>query len=87
MKQTVWQNVFIQTPYSKLKTTFLYLPAVDSTSVFLRCFDQSAVSHFSNGLSKYSRTWLHVHHPTTTQPRFVTISVFRWNICSLSKCL
>jgi len=25
--------------------------------------------------------------PTTLKPRFMTISLFRWNSCGLSKCL
>ena len=40
-----------------------------------------------NGLSQYSRTSLHNHRQNTPKPCFMTISVFRWNSCGLSKCL
>ena len=55
--------------------------------MFLRCFDQNGLSHSCNGLSKNSSTSLHNHHQNTLKPPFTTIAVYRWNSCSLSKCL
>jgi len=34
-----------------------------------------------------NRISLHKHHQNTPKPRFMTIPVFKWNNCGLTKCL
>jgi len=55
-------------------------------SVFSRCFEGPKRS-LKFCQRSHSRTPLHIHHQNTLKPRSVTISVFRWNTCSLWKVL
>jgi len=49
--------------------------------------DLDGLSNFFDGFSKYSGSSLHNHHQNTRKPRFMPISVFRWNSCGFSKRL